>query len=107
MPWDYNTHVIKYNMDNHKLIRDGVEIGTYDVSKYLPHSNNIYLFATNRVGNPDWYGAGRIYYLKIYDDDNLIRDFIPVIDEYDRVCLLDRLSKMCYYNQGTGEFLYG
>ena len=29
------------------------------------------------------------------------------IDSNSRPCLFDRVSKECYYNQGTGEFLYG
>ncbi len=48
-----------------------------------------------------------LYYTKIYDNANLVRDYIPVIDSTSRPCLFDKVSKECYYNQGTGEFLYG
>ena len=48
-----------------------------------------------------------LYYTKIYDNDTLVRDYIPVIDSSERPCLFDKVSKECYYNQGTGEFLYG
>ena len=48
-----------------------------------------------------------IYYLKIYDNDTLVRDYIPVIDSTDRPCMFDKIGRECYYNQGTGEFLYG
>ena len=50
---------------------------------------------------------GRIYYCKIYDNDTLARDYIPVIDSSERPCLFDKVEKKCYYNQGTGEFLWG
>lgn len=50
----------------------------------------------------------RIYMLQIRDiDDNLICDYIPVIDSTNRPCLFDKVEKKCYYNQGTDEFLYG
>ena len=48
-----------------------------------------------------------LYYTKIYDNDILVRDYIPVIDSSERPCLFDKVEKECYYNQGTGEFLYG
>ncbi len=57
----------------------------------------------------DAYGPfiGRIYYCKLYDNDTLVRDYIPVLDNNNRPCLFDKVSKSCFYNQGTGEFLYG
>lgn len=48
-----------------------------------------------------------IYDFKIYDNDTLVRDYIPVIGSPSRHCLFDKVEKKCYYNQGTGEFLYG
>ena len=48
-----------------------------------------------------------IYSVKIYNNDNLARDYIPVLDSQKRPCLFDKVEKKCYYNQGTGEFLYG
>ncbi len=50
---------------------------------------------------------GKIYYVKIYNNDNLVRDYIPVIDSSEKPCLFDKVEHKCYYNQGTGEFLYG
>ena len=49
----------------------------------------------------------KLYILKLYDSDTLVRDYIPVIDSTERPCLFDKVSRECYYNQGTGEFLYG
>ena len=49
----------------------------------------------------------KLYDLKLYDGDTLVRDYIPVIDSSSRPCLFDKVEKKCYYNQGTGEFLYG
>lgn len=33
--------------------------------------------------------------------------FIPVIDSSSRPCFFDKVSMKCYYNHGTGEFLWG
>ena len=67
--------------------------------------DNIYLFRSSpllKVG--DNY---KLYYLKIYDNDKIIRNFIPVLNKDEIPCLYDTVSKQPFYNQGTGEFLYG
>lgn len=50
--------------------------------------------------------SGKVYYLKIYQNDNLVRDFIPV-----RVgttgYLYDRVSGQLFENSGSGSFTYG
>lgn len=47
-----------------------------------------------------------LYYTKIYDNDTLVRDFVPVLDSSNRPCLYDKVEDKFYYNEGTGEFLY-
>lgn len=47
-----------------------------------------------------------LYYTKIYDNDTLVRDFVPVIDLSGIPCLYDKVEDKFYYNEGTGEFLY-
>lgn len=67
-----------------------------------------YIFAINRSGRTEEYGYIRLYYLKFYDENNtLLRDFIPVLDENDVPCLYDQVSQTYFYNQGTGTFGYG
>lgn len=52
--------------------------------------------------------SGKIYYLKIYNNDILVRDFIPVKEkETDIICLYDKVSEEFYYNAGSGEFIAG
>lgn len=50
---------------------------------------------------------GKIYYTQIYDNDVLVRDFIPVIDKNGRAGMYDKVEKEMYYNQGTGQFSAG
>lgn len=50
--------------------------------------------------------SGKIYYLKIYINNILARDFIPVLDSNNVPCLYDKISKTYFYNSGTGVFNY-
>ena len=46
----------------------------------------------------------KIYSCQIYDDDGLVRDFIPVLDPDGVACLYDKVTGEYYYNSGTGTF---
>lgn len=50
---------------------------------------------------------GRIYSCKIWQNDVLMRDYIPVLDNEGVACLYERVSGEFYYNQGTGDFIAG
>lgn len=68
----------------------------------------LFLFAyhhTNDTGSIN--SAVRIYSFKIWDNGVLARDFIPTLDRDDRPCMYDKVTDELFYNQGTGEFLYG
>lgn len=53
------------------------------------------------------YSIGKWYYLKIYENDNLIRDYIPALDLSGVACMYEKLGKKFYYNAGTGSFIAG
>lgn len=48
----------------------------------------------------------RMKAFKIWENNILVRDYIPVLDLDNRPCLFDRVSEECFYNQGTEEFTY-
>lgn len=51
---------------------------------------------------------GRIYYLKIYDNNILIRNFVPCYRKSDGVIgLYDKVNNKFYRNKGTGTFTKG
>ena len=50
--------------------------------------------------------TGKYFACKIYENDVLIRDFIPVLDTNGVPCMYDKVSNEYFYNQGTGEFAY-
>lgn len=50
---------------------------------------------------------GKIYYFKIYDNDILVRNFIPVVRKSDnKPGLYDKVNYVFYENNGTGKFGY-
>lgn len=87
-------------------VNQNIQIGTNSNSKNTP----IYIFTSLSANSGiEWLNYNchiRCYSFKIYND-TLVRDYIPVIDSTERPCLFDKVSRECYYNQGTGEFLYG
>lgn len=66
------------------------------------------IFALNRGGSITEYNNSlKIFSCKIYDDETLIRDFIPVKDASGVACLYDKVSQTYFYNAGTGTFTSG
>lgn len=68
---------------------------------------NMYIFAMNQEG-AKFYSSIRLFNLKIYNDNTIIRDFIPCYRNSDNeVGLYDLVNNVFYTNQGTGAFTYG
>lgn len=102
----------------YKTIGNSTSMTTYqnDVSKVSVTSTlvenglNFYLFATHRnQGNIEtgYYGQYKIYSCKLYENNILVRDFVPALDKNGIACLYDKVNNKKYYNQGTGEFISG
>lgn len=69
----------------------------------------MYIFARNNDGMPSYATLGmKCWYMKIYDNNVLVRDFIPCYRNSDNeVGLYDLVNNVFYTNQGTGTFTYG
>ena len=95
-------------------------------NKVFSVNNTIQKFFTGTVTNPNnltfalfglKYSAtttdnrrfkGRIYYFKIWNNNILIRDFIPALRNSDNVTgLYDLVNNEFYINAGTGTFITG
>lgn len=50
--------------------------------------------------------VGNIYPMQIYENDVLVKDLRPYVDENGVACLYDIVTKKCFYNQGDGELGY-
>ena len=105
-----NYHSVKYNYTNNKdcyldetLVRSEIPGG--DATINYP----VYLFASNMSGTVWRTGAFRVYYCKITENGNLIRDYIPALDPNGKPCLFDLITMTPYYNGATtgNDFTYG
>lgn len=67
---------------------------------------NLYLLCINVAATADYLAHARIYECKIYDDDILVRDFVPA-EKDDIIGLYDKISKKIYGNSGEGNFIAG
>ena len=67
---------------------------------------NMYLFAICAAGKvSSGKFTGRIKACQIYDNDTLVRDFVPCINRSGEIGLYDRVNKTFYGNAGTGTFI--
>lgn len=97
-------HSIDFNQN--VLTLDGKNF-TFEKTTFQS-SYNLLLFATITNGNVDSQrGKMAVYACQIFDNGNLIRDFVPCIDPSGAVGLYDLTGKQFYGNGGTGIFYAG
>lgn len=93
---DYNKNKIRINDETHEFS-----------SEIFSSPANLFLFNVNDGGT---LGAGssiRLHSCKIYDNDILIRNFVPCKNELDVIGLYDLVNETFYENKGTGSFTTG
>ena len=69
-------------------------------------NSTLTIFALNNSNTISSYSKMKLYSFKLYDNDTLIRDYIPVL-YHEKACLYDKISGEYYYNQGSGNFIAG
>ena len=95
------------DMDKNVLKFDGETVYEHD-EKEFACGCSMFVFACNNNGSLKNPAAMRLYSMKIYDNGNLERDFVPVVrKEDDAVGLYDLINCKFYENKGTGEFASG
>lgn len=98
-------YITEFKRDN-KLYINNVEKLTLD-NKSFNTVEPILLFALYQRSNVTERFLGRIYYFKLYDEnDNIILDMIPV-RKNGIGYMYDKVSKQLFSNQGTGNFVLG
>lgn len=106
---DLNRHLLEMNKEG-KCYFDNVEFADSSSFTTSLHSEWwIYIFIQcNSNADSNKMAKMKVFSCKLYDKlGNLIRDFIPVIDENNVACLFDKVENKFYYNKGTGSFTYG
>ncbi|MDW2995919.1 MAG: InlB B-repeat-containing protein [Alphaproteobacteria bacterium] len=80
---------------------------------FTPINLHLYLFSLNSnnnaaIGSTDTKVKKiRLYDMQIFNNNTLIRDFIPVLDSNGVPCMYDRIENKLYYNAGKGSFIAG
>lgn len=69
-------------------------------------SNKIYLMQANMESAAN-VNKNKVYYSKIWDNDVLVRDYIPVKDENNVGYMFDKVTHSLYANSGSGAFVVG
>ena len=76
----------------------GEQISPYSVYLFDLHAEGIYGHNFSYI---------KLYDCKIYIEDMLVRNLVPVKDKNNVVCLFDKVYEEFYYNKGTGSFIGG
>lgn len=105
--YELDTKYICYTSKEERFIKDenGIVLAeNTTLCNDTISTSNLLLFAETGVALKQ---QGKMFYVKIWDDNILVRDFIPVLDFNMKPCMYDKVSGKFFYNQGSGEFLYG
>lgn len=91
---DFSNTIHVYEQNRNICLIDGEEYHRFSYSKEKD-SNNLFLFGRNNNGVlNDSGGIIKLYYCQIYDNDVLIRDYVPVLNiETDEMGLYDLVSQ--------------
>lgn len=68
---------------------------------------NLYLLGLNNAGTAQWFPTARLYSCQIYDNDELIRNYVPCTNADGTAGLYDLVNGAFYANAGTGSFTAG
>ena len=104
---------VKYKIDSELLYGyqniaiNNVSIISKAITANYDLKLNLFVFAMNKIGIANNFSSAKVFDLKIYKDNTIVRNFVPALDTANKPCLYDTVSKKPFYNQGTGEFLYG
>ena len=71
-------------------------------------TKDLYMFGMNNYdGAVTLYSTYRIYRAKISEGSEIVRDWVPAMDNHNsRPCMYDLINNVAYYNDGEGEFIY-
>lgn len=105
---NYSENPIVLTLDKTGGYKDGVKTWNNTSTATFQTVSNLTLFALNRNGTIREYLTGKIYYCKIYDNNTLVRDFIPAKRISDGKCgLWDKVNFKFYTDESGGNFTAG
>lgn len=105
---NYGEAPIVLTLDKTGGYKDGVKTWNNASTKTFQTVTNLTLFALNRNGTIQEQLIGKIYYCKIYDNNTLVRDFIPAKRISDGKCgLWDKVNLKFYTDENGDNFTAG
>ena len=99
----------------HNFLNDRISKATVNDTEFtynLPQLNftptkNVYLFGVNFADTKNYNGLkGRIDTFLISEGDQIVRQFVPCLDEDGSPCMYELYTGTVHYNQGSGQFSY-
>nr|DAO56726.1 MAG TPA: protein of unknown function (DUF5047) [Caudoviricetes sp.] len=99
------TKRVNISMSN-KLVIDGNTVSSTTIKSFTS-TYDMYLFANNNVGVVQLPSSLNLYSCAIYDDNTLVRNFIPCKNPDGVVGLYDSINSQFYQNAGSGTFTDG
>ena len=104
---DKKRHICVINTKTLTIYID--DILAVNANEFLNDNNfTVLLFAFNRSGVATGMSKTKIFFAKCWNDDTLVRDFIPCYRKADNEAgLYDLVNGKFYTNKGTGEFILG
>lgn len=103
----YGIHIIDKNKNITNVIRpDGtIAVVEHTYHTFSPPHNMTFFAGRNDKGIVLKASDLKIYYLQIYDNSVLVRNFIAGLDGDNVPCMYDTVNGKLYYNSGTGDFI--
>ena len=100
---DFNKNITTwYNSQNDIIQQLSHSVQTFQTSVSL------YIFALNDAGTANVQPNSKVYSFQLYDNDVLIRNFIPARRPADNaIGMYDTVTGTFFENAGTGEFIAG
>lgn len=103
----FNGELNFLNSKKAELFKNGELLYTENLSANTTvYTIPMYLFGLNNNNQNSYQWRGKIYRAKISQRAEIIRDFVPCLDENGIPCMFDLVEGIPYYNVGSGEFLY-
>lgn len=95
---EVNDDIHYFEINKGKIYFDNVKYQNQFEQSTLQCEYNLVLFGVN-TSNKITKSSVYIYDCKIYDNDVLIRDMIPILDKNGVACMYDKVNKKFYYNK--------
>lgn len=100
----------EFRLDKNALYRSTDGGKTYNLVKtYAANTfTSAYDLCLFSGSNGSSLNNGRLYYFRLYENNVLVRDFIPCrMLDTNTVCLYDKVTDTFFTNAGTGTFVAG